>query len=165
MGAQEKKTGKGGAKGVLIGLVVATLLAVAAGGALGFVLGPRFGNKGKKPPVAARKEKTEKPPAAYAGGVVVRLRPLTVNLRAPFHSWARLEGALILKGKGMDKKGEEKLGMLVQQDTVAYLRTLSLKDLQGASNLAFLRDDLNARAKARSKGAVSEFIILSLVVE
>ncbi len=132
--------------------------------------------------------------ALYHGnGELVRLRPVTTNLRQPFRAWVRLEGALIIVRKsgsgtataGKEAKREEKkdkgkegesetavpegglapLIALVEEEVHAYLRTLSLKDLEGAANLAFLRDDLTERAATRTGGLAREFVILSLVVE
>jgi len=75
----------------------------------------------------------------------------------------RLEGAIIV-----DSTAEvdfDELAALISQDTLAYLRTVNLMDLEGPSALAYLRDDLNERAKIRSKGYVVELVISSLVVE
>jgi len=170
-GEEKAKKGGGGGKGAIIGFLVATLVAVGAGAGMGFVLGPKFaaGADGHAKEEAAGEEKKkeeEKVAEPYAGdGTVVKLQPVTTNLREPFRSWVRLEGALIVKGKEIDEKALEELGVLVQQDVLAYLRTLALKDLEGASNLAFLRDDLNERVRLRSEGRAAEFVILSLVVE
>ncbi len=165
----EEKAGGGGGKGAMIGFLVATLVAAGAGAGMGFVLGPKFaaGADGHaKEEAAAEKKEEEKVAEPYAGdSTVVKLQPVTTNLREPFRSWVRLEGALIVKGREVDEKALEELGALVQQDVLAYLRTLALKDLEGASNLAFLRDDLNERARLRSEGRAAEFVILSLVVE
>jgi hypothetical protein len=129
--------------------------------------------------------------ALYKGqGELIRLKPVTTNLRKPFRAWVRLEGALIIvrdekAGEGEKEEEKEKeakgkkggeeapapegglapLMALVEEEVHAYLRTLSLKDLEGAANLAFLRDDLTERAATRTNGLAREFVILSLVVE
>ncbi len=170
MDAQTEKRG-GGARGVIAGALVATLLAAAAGAAMGYVLGPgMFPPSHKKTAVEKEDREKDKNRQEAAGiygqdSTMVRLKPVMTNLRAPFKSWVRLEGALIVKGEGLDEKGLDEMGALVQQDLLAYLRTLSLKDLEGASNLAFLRDDLTERARIRTGGKAGEFVILSLVVE
>ena len=48
---------------------------------------------------------------------------------------------------------------------MAYLRTLSLSRIQGASGLQHLREDLNERVVLRSKGLVRELIVETLVVQ
>ncbi len=222
-------------KGFLIGLVIAAVIAAGAGAGLAFMLAPKFveaekavaaaraqkkqqeadkamaENTGHESPAPAVQENGE-PVAAladlYRGDVtLVRLKPITTNLRKPFRAWVRLEGALILaeeksegeeeasaenaqngeggggkehapsgeagktgEGEGsgiaaVEKGGIPALAALIQEDVHAYLRTLSLKDLEGAGNLAYLRDDLTERAAIRSGGRVKEFVILSLVVE
>jgi len=180
MSEEEKAQAGGGGKGAIIGFVIATLLAVGGGAGMGFLLAPKFKVESAKhagKEEAAEEEKKEQGAAErYArDSKVVKLQPVTTNLRRPFRSWVRLEGALIVKDEKKKDEGEEEkledenrlteLAALVQQDLLAYLRTLSLKDLEGASSLSFLRDDINERVRLRSGGRVSEFIILSLVVE
>ena len=48
---------------------------------------------------------------------------------------------------------------------LAYLRTLSMAQIEGASGLQHLREDLNERVAIRTKGAVRELIVESLVVQ
>ena len=49
--------------------------------------------------------------------------------------------------------------------TLAYLRTVTLKQLEGPVGLEAIRDDLNERAATRSDGKVREFVIRTLVVQ
>jgi flagellar FliL protein len=166
----EKGGGKGSFKGALIGALAATLLAAGAGGGMAVMLASHISIKTDGKGKAAEPEKGKKKEAASgdmtfreADTVMVRLKPVMTNLRTPFKSWVRLEGALALKHAKGDNL--EEIAAMARQDILAYLRTLSLKDLEGASNLAFLRDDLNERAKIRFKDKVREVMILSLVVE
>jgi flagellar FliL protein len=53
----------------------------------------------------------------------------------------------------------------LRQDMVAYVRTITLAQLEGASALEHLREDLNERAALRTDGAVSEVVIQTLVVQ
>jgi flagellar FliL protein len=48
---------------------------------------------------------------------------------------------------------------------MAYLRTLHLPQLEGASGLQALREDLAERVRLRSGGKVREFVIETLVVQ
>ncbi len=162
--ATEKKGG-GSAKGAVIGLLLATLIAAGAGAGLGFVLGPQFAAAERKKARPAEGEGEEFAVAEAYGrtSVLRRLKPVMTNLREPFNSWVRLEGALIVNGRS--EKGLDEMAALVEQDILAYLRTLALKDLEGPSNLACLRDDLNERARVRTDGKVREFVIVTLVVE
>jgi flagellar FliL protein len=53
----------------------------------------------------------------------------------------------------------------IRQDVLAYLRTLSLAQIQGPSGLLHLREDLNERVKLRSKGVIQELVLESLIVQ
>ncbi len=50
-------------------------------------------------------------------------------------------------------------------DVLAFLRTLTLSQIEGASGLRQLREDLNERVAIRSSGRVRELIIQTLVVQ
>ena len=63
---------------------------------------------------------------------------------------------------------EEEANILVArvgEDVVAYLRTISPAQIEGARGLQYLREDLNERAAIRSSGKVRELIIETLVVQ
>ena len=53
----------------------------------------------------------------------------------------------------------------IRSDIVAYLRTLSMRQLEGPSGLQHLREDLNERVALRTKGQVRELIVEMLVVQ
>ena len=49
--------------------------------------------------------------------------------------------------------------------SLAYLRTVSLHQLEGPIGLENIRQDLNERAATRSGGKVQAFVIRTLVVQ
>ena len=53
----------------------------------------------------------------------------------------------------------------IGDDILAYLRTVTLKQLEGPVGLQSIREDLNERAATRSDGKVREFVIRTLVVQ
>ena len=53
----------------------------------------------------------------------------------------------------------------IGDDILAYLRTVSLRQLEGPIGLENIRQDLNDRAAIRSDGKVREFVIRTLVVQ
>ena len=57
------------------------------------------------------------------------------------------------------------LSAKISDDTLGYLRTLSLAQLQGANGLQHLREDLSERAAVRSEGHVSEVMIEMMVIQ
>jgi flagellar FliL protein len=53
----------------------------------------------------------------------------------------------------------------IGEDILAFLRTLSLAQIQGASGFQHLREDLGDRVRTRSRGKVRDLIIQALIVE
>ncbi|MEP0232015.1 flagellar basal body-associated FliL family protein [Roseibium sp.] len=91
------------------------------------------------------------------------LNPLVTNLAAPRDAWIRLQASVVLSEQPIDD-----IGILtghIEEDMLAYLRTLTISHIEGAVGLQHLREDLNERAVARSKGAVREIILESLVIQ
>ena len=84
------------------------------------------------------------------------------NLAEPTESWVRVESSVVLKG--VVPNADVTLAE-IRADLLAYLRTLSLAQIEGASGLQHLREDLNERVARRSKGTIRELIVESLVVQ
>jgi flagellar FliL protein len=53
----------------------------------------------------------------------------------------------------------------IGEDVLAYLRTTTLKQLEGPIGLQSVREDLNERAATRSDGKVRELVLRTLVVQ
>jgi flagellar FliL protein len=53
----------------------------------------------------------------------------------------------------------------IAEDILAYLRTLSLEQIEGPTGLLHLHEDLNDRVAIRSDDLVEELIIETLVVQ
>ena len=53
----------------------------------------------------------------------------------------------------------------IGEDILAYLRTVSLPQISGASGLKHLMEDLDERTAIRSEGRVRELIIQTLVIQ
>ncbi|VAV89081.1 hypothetical protein MNBD_ALPHA08-1564 [hydrothermal vent metagenome] len=153
---------KSSSKGMFAGVAIATIVAVSAGAGIGF----QFSSMVPPPAPKEKQEKktTSKPIAeTYIDERSVKSLPAIVtNLAGPKGAWVRMEASIIVKGT---EEGIEVLAAEIAEDTLAYLRTLTLSDLEGASGLAYLRGDLNERAVIRSEGKVLEFVIGTLVVE
>jgi len=91
------------------------------------------------------------------------LPPIVTNLGAPQDTWIRLEGSIVFDPGALPHP--ETIAGQLSADILAYLRTLSLTQLEGPVGLANIRQDLNERAATRSGGKVREFIIRTLVVQ
>jgi flagellar FliL protein len=143
-------------------MAVLTGLAVGAGGLFGLQIAALVG---KAPPVAAKPEAkaAEAVKGAYSEKAKVHpLSPIVTNLASPERTWIRLEASIVVDAEDGDAKA---LAAAISEDTVAYLRTLSLPLIQGASGLLHLRADLNDRARIRSGGKVQDVIVHTLLVE
>lgn len=138
-------------------LVVLTLLGVATGAGLGVTLGEI------RLPEPEATVATSAEPRFGEDATLVRMNPVVANLREPAETWVRVDAALVLDG--VPPEQADALAAEVAGDTLAYLRTLTLARLEGASGLAYLREDLSERARTRSDGRVREFVIETLVVQ
>ena len=101
-------------------------------------------------------------PAAQPS-TIVDLPPIVTNLGAPQDTWVRLEGSIIFDPKTLPHP--EAVAGQIGDDVLAYLRTVSLHQLEGPIGLENIRQDLNERAATRSGGKVRAFVIRTLVVQ
>lgn len=93
--------------------------------------------------------------------LVLDLPPITTNLAAPSDTWLRLELAIELDAPSEDVT----LADTIQQDLLAFLRTVKLHQIEGASGFQHLKADLAERAAIRSKGHVKAVLIRTLLFE
>lgn len=153
---------KGSKLGALVPILVLTLAAGGGGALIGkqIVSATRAG--ADKP--AADGAKTAAAIVAPAGSErqMKELAPVVTNLAAPEGSWIRLQTAIVYDKT--DAPAMELVGRKVSEDILTFVRTLTLEQIQGASGLEALRDDLNERAQLRSDGKVRELLIEMLVV-
>ena len=147
---------------------IAGLSIVAAGGGwfLGTIIAPQKKAAEQKAAMHIEHDKRKQEDAAKkeeisteANGVVL-LQPLTTNLAYPSDKWIRLEVSLIFRDRPDVATAEA-----IHQDLMAYLRTLSLQEIEGARGFEHLRNDLQERARLRSKGRVTQLMIRTFVVE
>lgn len=95
-----------------------------------------------------------------AGPLLVQLAPITTNLASPGSVWVRLDASVVL-----DKAQPTEVVEAVHQDLLAYLRTLKLHQVEGASGYLHLKADLRERAAIRSEGHVKDVLIRTLLFE
>ena len=72
------------------------------------------------------------------------------NLGAPQDTWVRLEGSIIFDPRTLQHP--DAVAGRIGDDILAYLRTVSLRQLEGPIGLENIRQDLNERAAIRSDG-------------
>lgn len=160
--AKASGAAKGGksAFGLILSVLALTLLAAGGGGFLGMTLVSSL-----KAGAEAKGKTDEHPPSSpYAGELSVReLAPVVTNLASPANAWVRLQAAIVY-----DKKAVPNIELTaaeVTNDLSAFIKTLSVSQIQGASGLQDLREDLNERVQVRTEGRVRELMIEMLVVQ
>jgi flagellar protein FliL len=155
----------------LAAIAVLTLLAAGGGWLVGNMLAPP---PAEKP--AEEVAKAEPATDAHGGGEgdaaeavphisteangVVLLDPITSNLAYPSDNRIRIEVALMFKGVPDVKLAEE-----IHQDIMAYMRTVSLQQVQGPRGFQYLREDLQERVDLRSEGRVTNVMFRTFVIE
>ena len=143
----------------LLQTVLATVVVTVMAGAMGalFAVPP--------PPAPEPPPKME----AVPGGLVpsaaglYEMPPIVTNLGSPKDTWIRLEASIVFDAKAVQHP--EALAEEIAGDELAYLRTVTLAQIEGPIGLENIRQDLNDRASIRSGGKVSELVVRALVVQ
>ena len=155
----------GAKKGSIFGFIGALgILTLVAAGA-GMLLAPRLLAPAAPPAVStASAAAPAPPPSKYAANVDVKELPAIVtNLASPPDAFVRLQAAMVIDDKAAADSAA--IGGEIAQDITAYLRTLSVPQLEGAAGLEYLREDLEERAAIRTNGRVHQLMIEALVVQ
>ena len=164
MAAKDDKTGakKGGGKGWILALALTSLVAIGTGGGLGMYLLSTV----EKAVDVKKKDEEDKAVKVlkYTGDLALRsVGSVVTNLADTRDAWVRLESSVVFK-TGALPNPDVALAE-IKADIVAYLRTVSMRQIEGASGLQHLREDLNERVALRTKGQVRELIVEMLVVQ
>jgi len=141
-------------KQTIAAILVVTVIAVAMGALFAI------------PPAAeAPSQKSESPLAEElpAGAGLFEMPPIVTNLGAPRDTWIRLDASIVFDAKELPHP--DVMAGEIAGDELAYLRTVSLSQIEGPIGLQNIRQDLNERASIRSGGKVAELIIRTLVVQ
>ncbi len=152
-------------KGPSLIIQIAMLLAMT-GAALGVGWFAGTYLKNSEKPAQPAKESHEKKATheakkeGEAGPTLVDLAPMTTNLAAPAEIWARVQLSLVFDGPPPPGMAED-----VHQDLLAFLRTVKMHQVEGASGYQHLRADLQERAAIRSGGKVKEVLVRTLLFE
>lgn len=149
---------------LILGVVGLTLIGAGGGWFLGNMIAPPAPAEEHAAPAAGHGGHGEEGKgiqkiATEVNGVVL-LDPITTNLAYPSDNWVRLEVALAFKGPPELPLAEE-----IHQDILAYMRTVSLQQIEGPRGFQYLRDDIQERVDLRSKGKVSKVMFRTMVIE
>ncbi len=167
---EEKKSGDVSLVTMIAVLAVLSLLGGGGGWFLGMTFGGSVGPDGETVEATTtytemleaeeeRKEEEEES-AEPTAPQVVKLSPITTNLSYPSESWVRLEVAVVFEGEV-----DLSLTDTIHQDLMAYLRTVSLQQIEGPRGFQHLREDLKERVTIRSDGRVSNLLFRTFLIE
>ncbi len=141
---------------------MALVTALAAGA--GLLIGPEIADIGR----AERPEGIEAPASRSPrqsrsdSATLVPLSPIVVSLTSAERTWIRLEASILVEGRPSDAP---LLAAKVAEDILAFLKTVSLAQIEGGSGFLFLRDDLNDRVRQRSDQKIRELVIRTFAIE
>jgi len=151
--------------GLIVTIAIVLVLSLIAGGG-GWVVGGMIAPQVKQPEAAQAPKpdkKDEKDGDQTETNVrenVVALEPITTNLSYPSDNWIRVEVSLVFTDQP-----DNELADRIHQDILAYLRTVSLQQIEGPRGFQYLREDLRERVKLRSEGRVNELLLRTFVIE
>ncbi|WP_027056829.1 flagellar basal body-associated FliL family protein [Mesorhizobium erdmanii] len=115
-------------------------------------------------PAAPENEGKATPPAAAqqpgTGPTLVALAPITTNIASPADTWIRMEVSVVYDSPQPPAMSED-----IQQDLLAFVRTLKMHQVEGASGYQHLKADLEERASIRSQGHAKQVLIRTLLLE
>jgi flagellar protein FliL len=146
-------------KQIALALIIVTALAGASGAFYGFRIAALNPAHAQADAHAA----DPAPAGLQPNASVFDLPAIVTNLGSPQDTWIRLEASFLYDPKVTQHP--EALGGQIGDDILAFLRTISLTQVQGIAGLQNLRLDINERAAIRSNGAVKELVIRSLVIQ
>jgi flagellar FliL protein len=159
----------GGAMSTVLAMVIITGLGVGAGGLFGIQAAQKIGPSAKPAPPApppaahdahAADHKDDKNKEKKKGPQLVALPNMVTNLASPEKVWIRIEASAMI-----ESDNPEQLAAQLAEDIVAYLRTMTLDQVQGASGYSYMKEDLDERARLRGQGKVRDLVLQSFIVE
>lgn len=166
--AEQVQPSKGPSLAIQIAMLMAvTVAAIGMGWMSGGYLKAAQGPDVVPPATATEAKHTEGEKAeggsahgAPGGLTLVALAPITTNLASPADMWIRLEVSVVY-----DAPQPPALAEQIQQDLMAYVRTLKMHQIEGASGYQHLKADLEERAAIRGGGHVKQILIRTLLLE
>lgn len=173
---KEAEPKKSGMMGTIVVVLVLTLVAVGAGWGVGaYALKPAaMGDHAEAPAAAAPEahgkgggghepahgEETHASAGTAASGKAYELEPITANISAPDDVWVRLELAVLFAGDP-----DEGIAEKIHQDILAFIQTIKLYQVEGASGIRHFRRDINDLARIRGGDRVKGVLIRALLFE
>jgi flagellar protein FliL len=99
--------------------------------------------------------------AASGNPLLLDLPPIMTNIAAPSDIWLRVELSVVFDEPPQDPG----LADAIHQDLLAFVRTVKMHQIEGASGFQHLKADLGERASIRSGGHAKSILIRTLLFE
>lgn len=148
----------------ILAVAVLTVVAVGGGAGVGLMLGSKAEPAAET--AAAPEAAAEDGAAADEEGkvlsLVIKLDPVTTTITSPAKTLLRIEASIVIRPDQVENP--EVLAAEIRGDTLTFLRTVELAQVEGSRGLLHLREDLRERAMLRSP-AVTDYLIQSLVAQ
>ena len=93
--------------------------------------------------------------------LLLDLPPIMTSIAAPSDIWLRVELSVIFDEPPTDPG----MADAIHQDLLAFVRTVKMHQIEGASGFQHLKADLGERASIRSGGHAREILIRTLLFE
>lgn len=159
----DQKAGSG-LGGFMASAVVALLLGLGGGGAFGYFAMPDAAPSNASSQGTTGTQSPPSPPAGRFPGdaIEVSVPSVITDLASDSKVRARLDVSIIVV------HGTPETTTLVgevREDVIAYLKGLSLSDIEGVRGFQNLREQLDDRARIRGRGAILGLLIGGLVLE
>ena len=177
--ASEQKGGnEGGSKRSLVSRVIPVLLVTIIAGGGGFLEGTFFRDRaasGEAPKTSTASASEQTVPAATSEAhapeqkaeierdTVRALAPIVSNLGSPSETWMRLEISILMHK--VEQADQDETAVKAADAVVAFLRTVSLKSIEGPTGFTHFREDLSDMLKNSFDGKITGVLIGSMVVE
>ncbi|MHA6641557.1 flagellar basal body-associated FliL family protein [Mesorhizobium sp. A623] len=164
MATVEQAPSKNGPSTVVQVAMLAAMTVAALG--IGWLSGSYLKSSEAPPSVKPATERQEDDKAGSeshgpdAAALLVELAPITTNLASPDTVWVRLDASIVF-----DAPQPPEMARAVHEDLLAFVRTLKLHQIEGASGYQHLKADLQERASIRSGGHVKAVLIRTLLFE
>jgi flagellar FliL protein len=143
-------------------MAVALLLGIGGGGAFGYFVipsAPAVQSKDTPTPAASATPRVGRFPN---DALEIGIPSIIVDLKGEPRSRVRLDLSVVAV------HGTAEAGTLkdeVREDVIAYLKGLTVADIQGVRGFQNLREQLDDRAKIRGRGAILGLLIGGFVIE
>jgi len=155
----------GGVGSFIISAVIAAIIGIGGGGAFGYFMVPDQSGPSANAPhgdTASPSAPAPRPGRFPNDALELQVPSVITDLDTDPKIRARLDLSLIVAHGTPETTtllGE------VREDVIAYLKGLTLEDVQGVRGFQNLREQLDDRAKIRGRGAILGLLIGGLVLE